>query len=129
MLAFGALLLHQAVDGLQVGASGVIEHGMTVVLAVAAHSTPLIAVTVLAGCPRSPGYAPRSRGVLLYILGHDLAEDRPDSVGVLWAEWIATVLGMGIPLVWLDVTSHHHDTVHPITGLVSGSILAAAFTV
>ncbi|MBW2258600.1 MAG: hypothetical protein JRI25_28975, partial [Deltaproteobacteria bacterium] len=46
--AFLGLMVHQVGDGLQVGAAGVIEDGMSVIFAVAAHTTPLIAVTVLA---------------------------------------------------------------------------------
>lgn len=163
-LAFGALLVHQAVDGLQVGASGVIEHGMTIVLAIAAHSTPLVAVTVLAYAhhdgrraallravalagataagvvvgvgvsnvwlaPVEPWLRAAISGVLLYILGHDLAEERPDSAGGLWAEWLATVFGMSLPLVWLDVAGHHHDQKQPLVGLGIGLVLAAAFVV
>jgi len=74
-LALGALGLHQAMDGVQVGAAGLDGSGAGVALAVAAHTTPLVAVALLPARPR-PGrllaglLAATALGV---ILGHPLA--------------------------------------------------------
>lgn len=157
-LAFGGLLVHQAVDGLQVGTSGVIEDGMTVVLAVAAHTTPLVAVTVLAYAhhdghraallralalgvatalgvvvgtaasttwlvPVEPWLRAAVAGVLLYILGHDLAEDRPATAAGRWTEAAATVIGMAVPLAWLVGSGHHHGATRPAVGAAVGVLL------
>ncbi len=143
-LAFGGLLVHQAVDGLQIGTSGVIEDGLTVVLAVAAHTTPLVAVTVLAYAhhdgrraalgraaalalataigvaigagasmtwlvPVEPWLRAAVAGVLLTILGHDLADTPPATARGKLGEGLVTLAGMGLPLLWVATARDPHD--------------------
>lgn len=74
-LALAALGLHQAMDGVQVGAAGLAEGGAGVALAVAAHTTPLVAVALLPTRPAPSGLLGWLLGTtaLGVLLGHPLA--------------------------------------------------------
>ena len=144
-LGFGGLVLHQVLDGVQIGsASQVGESAWGVALAVAAHSVPLIAAVTL-GFARREGRARAGAralalvgvtalgagfggwgatllpeqglawvsalvgGLLLHVLWHDLWENPPETTLHRGTEFVAFLVGLGVPVL---VVGSHADHGH-----------------
>lgn len=155
-LAFAGLVLHQAVEGVQVGAAWQMEGGGAFVLAVAAHTVPLVAAAVL-GYAAHDGPRPAFRralvlaavtgaataagwlataawlgpiepwlravlaGLLLHLLGHDLAPAPPRG----WLRWLdgaALVFGAALPLLVLE----GHGPLAPLLTALPARLAAVA---
>ncbi len=124
-LAYWGLALHQLGDGLALGGASHVEHGDAVMLGVAAHTAPLVAVAVL-GYAAHDGVAAalrRSVGLLLatalgVILGGSLAWQAGES--------LEPVLRAGLAGVLLHIFGHSLRDDAPATAPARALDLLAA---
>ena len=103
-LGYLGLLLHQALDGAQIGAAYLLDGGEGVTIAVAAHSTPLVAVAVLGYAAHDGLPAALRRALGLGVAGLLGAL----SVGAMgpWLETVQPWLAAGVSGLLLNIITH-----------------------
>lgn len=114
-VAFGGLLLHQAVEGFELGVLGRTGIPLALVLAIAAHTTPLVAAAVLGFALHDGRRSANLRALALIVIsaagvaaGSLAAEGWPSEVSA----WIEAVLaGLLLHLLGHDLTERKaaHD--------------------
>lgn len=133
-LGFAALVLHHVADGLAIA----LYSELSVVIALVAHTIPVIAVVVLRFAtergrnhaliraallgvaiilgavlgrvvpheaiePAHPWLGAAVAGLLLHVITHDLTSDPPESHGGRALDFLACLIGIGLPLFASDV--------------------------
>lgn len=115
-LAFGILLFHQVVDGVEIGTAHAVESApWAVTFAIAAHSIPFVAAVILGIVQRRGPRPALIRGGALVlatgigtVVGTQVPAHLEEAIG-----WLpALVGGLLLHVVWHDLDphhDHHHD--------------------